>query len=369
MAYRRRPTLFIATIAMLLTVVSPSVATGSTLNDLDLQPITDLPATPAGSRLVDLEVGDDGFIALVRTPERWVLWRSGDGVEWTRQRLPNWRFGETRMLAVTTVDSTTYLGGASVTSKPRAWSRNGDGPWSRLPLPLSGGSGGTGFVGDMEVCGDRVLMWGSDSASNHYESAVWGFAANGEIEAHHFPSSMPGGPNFEIFCRGRQFAAFVADGQPPGAEVDVENDVWVSATGARWRLKTEDVVEPPLFLSALDRAGDRWVAASHGEAMAVSRNGIGWQLLDTLPTELQGSGRSFDLAGGDLGLVVLATEWGFEPELTLWWTPDVRTWQRIDAVPGLAVGGVSAAVSPNAVVVAPNAGFESGAPVLYVATA
>jgi hypothetical protein len=75
------------------------------------------------------------------------------------------------------------------------------------------------------------------------------------------------------------------------------------------------------------------------------------------------------LAGGDLGLLVIAEQWGQPFSRTMWWTPDVRTWQEIDGHPALAGGWASAAVSSDAVVVAPHSGFETGEPVLYVAIA
>jgi hypothetical protein len=78
---------------------------------------------------------------------------------------------------------------------------------------------------------------------------------------------MPGGPSVGLLCRASTFAALVADGQPPGAAVEVVNDVWVSTNGSRWRL--QGVLDEPIFLSDIARAGNRWLLPHMGRQWLV----------------------------------------------------------------------------------------------------
>lgn len=343
-----------------------------------LHRIDDLPAVPVGSRLVNLSAFSGGVGILIETPNGWQVWSGpGGDASWRIEKLPDEVFEGAVLSAVALRADATYVAGQyDAGDIPAVWRRNYDGTWIEIQIEHHPGLWGN--VGRIVECDDNVVFTGHYSASNAViDYRIWGFGENGDIEEVFGSSSGPPGsgtPPPAVSCHDGSFMALVTFGREPepGGDFTHYNEIWSSPTGSDWSLVAADTIDPAV--RPRDDLGVVWAGSAFwivsDEDIATSSDGVRWNLIDRETAGLEPDDWIDAMGGGGLGLLLAGIDHAGDPiDAVMWWTPDGRTWERIDDHPALDPGGVEIVGYPTGLMIALRRSFQEGAPVMWVYSA
>ena len=225
----------------------------------DIVTVTDVVATPTGW----LVVGRDDeacFVACVPNPLRAMVWRSTDGLSWTRVTGPSLPGGGINSVAAFDWG---YIAGGDAGGRAAFWLSTDGLTWTRLAdQTMFGASGQAVTVTGVAAIGTSIVAVGMAHGDSGSEVVAW-YSPDSEEWA---KASVEGAREGQVFSVAATAGRFLATG--PSGATSCLGGIWASTDGAAWTCEATD----PAFKGF----GPYAAAASSDVEIAVGLTEVGW---------------------------------------------------------------------------------------------